>query len=161
MKRSDLFEEYARVIRMCEDEVGGVSSYMCVKVDGSITRILNPSFLDLTSRYEFARYIIEGKPAFDGDIVYDKDGRKQVIGLCGLNHDFYWRREYIKTLTWSKPVKVATDRLSFEEKEILRFIYKKLWCEGCYDPTTKETEAICSELAASMSRLNDTLKFLS
>jgi len=72
VKKSDLYREYARVIDMCEGT--GLEQFDCMKYMGRIYRdhngSRNPSFDRPASEFSFALAIVEGKPVFEGDVLY-------------------------------------------------------------------------------------------
>jgi len=72
VKKSDLYREYARVIDMCEGT--GLEQFDCMKYMGCIYRdhngSRNPSFDRPASEFSFALAIVEGKPVFEGDVLY-------------------------------------------------------------------------------------------
>jgi len=85
-KRSDLFREYARVIDMCEGTE--VTAKQCVRIHQqghgdtfmAISEGYSPEFTDPPNNYTFAVAILEGKPVFMGDVVYDKlSGRPYTV----------------------------------------------------------------------------------
>ncbi len=103
-KRSDLFREYACVIDMCESTE--VTTKQCVRIHQqghgdtfmAISEGYSPEFTDPPNNYTFAVAILEGKPVFMGDVVYDKlSGSPYTVNpassFCNLHRGF----------TWSKP----------------------------------------------------------
>jgi len=107
-KRSDLYREYARVIDMCEGT--NVNPLKCIKLGESICNLQEIYFTDKPSVYSFAIAIIEDKPVFVGDELYDKDtGIKVVIENNTIHNDkllvsgvatFYIN---INLLSWNPP----------------------------------------------------------
>ncbi len=77
-KRSDLSRRWADVQDMCEGT--NVKPYRCVKCKYS-NKIFScqPSFTRDIYSYQFAIAIVEDKPVFVGDMLYDKDGKKFVV----------------------------------------------------------------------------------
>ena len=74
MKKSDLYREYARlhreyarVIDMCEG--AGIDPRLCWKYSGVI-QSCSPLLNGTPEEYEFALAIVEGKPVFEGDVLY-------------------------------------------------------------------------------------------
>lgn len=70
-RRSDCYREFARVVDMCAGT--GVDPVQCVRRLGAEISA-PPSFQNPPGEYEFAIALIEGKPLFSGDTLYDKDG---------------------------------------------------------------------------------------
>jgi hypothetical protein len=74
--QADLYEAAAKVMRMCEGTV--VKWWECIKFEGlQCNKIgFQPLFNDNADKYEFALAIIEGRPVFVGDELYDRSGSK-------------------------------------------------------------------------------------
>jgi len=71
MKKSDLHREYARVIDMCEGT--GVIPFQAVKYRGTLSKYFL-EFSHPTEDYEFPLAIVESKPVFRGDKLYNRNG---------------------------------------------------------------------------------------
>lgn len=67
--RADLFEAAAKMMRMCDEAVVEPA----FKWRGTLHRA-SPNFTGPISDYEFPLAIVEGKPVFMGDKIYDKFG---------------------------------------------------------------------------------------
>jgi len=78
--KAELHREYARVIDMCNENGSALKSWSCVKYfDVQFER--EPEFIKAPSDYQFALAIVEGKPVFPGDTVYNKiTGEKCIVG---------------------------------------------------------------------------------
>jgi len=99
-KRSDLFREYARVVDMCEGT--GVGPAQCVKIAGKVSNG-HPifyewregyEFYEWREGYEFAVAILEGRPLFIGDAIYNKHGELlnwSTIDISSFNPQGYTR----------------------------------------------------------------------
>lgn len=83
---ADLYREYARVIDMCEG--AKMNPWQCVKY-GSDTCATRPSLDCIPDRYRFALAIVEGKPVFPGDLLYNSNTKKKhfIDGVIDKNHD--------------------------------------------------------------------------
>jgi len=79
MKRSDLYREWARVQDMCEGS--GTSSLLCVRRNGKCDfhEFTIGAFHDTDSEYSFAQAIVEGRPAFVGDVLFCEDDTTIVV----------------------------------------------------------------------------------
>lgn len=72
-KRSELLAEAARVLAMCgeDDALAG----RCVKHGVlSVLSLSKYNFFDLPACYDFALTLVEGKPVFEGDVLWVKPG---------------------------------------------------------------------------------------
>ena len=73
MNQNDLYIKYARIIKMCKGTALESTPWLCVKYDGEVM-FRHPAF-DVTPKYyEFAIAILEDKPVFVGDTLYDRTG---------------------------------------------------------------------------------------
>jgi len=97
-KRSDLYREWAMVLDMCE--AAGISTYGTWKFDGIVQA--NKPILSLAKleEYEFAIAIVEGKPVFRGDKVYDTTTGVEFI--AGEHPSSMYRA------TWNPPRRTIT-----------------------------------------------------
>jgi len=114
MKKSDLYREYARVIDMCEaDEI---STYGCVKHNG-IPLSGVPYFNNEPAKWEFALAIVEGKPVFEGDVLYDSKGNKYNIpsGAEWYWNNYSWTQPKPATITVTIPYAVAKSFLEVDK----------------------------------------------
>jgi len=93
MKKSDLQREWARVIDMCEGT--GVDPKFCWKYEGVNINGM-PYFDSELEQYEFALGIVEGKPVFVGDKLYDIEGNGSYCTVDRTTVRF-------NGLTWTKP----------------------------------------------------------
>ncbi|MGZ5029056.1 MAG: hypothetical protein ACXWAT_00675 [Methylobacter sp.] len=111
MKRSDLFRRYAEVIDMCEGT--NVRPLLCVRVSGENVST-EPCFNGNAAAYTFALAIVEDKPVFAGDVLYDEFGPIQIIDRDNGNNvtcrstdpksrDFYIGAHELKAYSWKKP----------------------------------------------------------
>ena len=64
--RSQLFLEYARVVRLCEESEQAIDPRDCCKWKGK-TLLTSPVFTDPITHYEFAIAINNGYPYFISD----------------------------------------------------------------------------------------------
>ncbi len=71
-KRAKLYEEAARVERMCKGT--GVHPGYCWKFRGKQCADIIPTFTSDPNEYEAALTIVENRPAFNGDTLYTKNG---------------------------------------------------------------------------------------
>jgi len=78
--KADLHREFARVIDMTNSTE--LQPHECVKMAGmGVVKIKNPCFHNNPQAYSFALAIVEGKPVFPGDTVYNKiTGEKCIVG---------------------------------------------------------------------------------
>jgi len=111
MKQSDLYREYARVIDMCEPHrESGIHPNDCViHNDHRLSGV--PYFNNEPANWKFAIAIVEGKPVFEGDVLYhylEPKGCRVVSlhekGLVAFSfesntNDFV----YVKNLSWNPP----------------------------------------------------------
>ena len=94
MKKSDLHREWARVLDMCEGTL--VNPVKCWKL-GGLLPMYYPDFGADPMRYEFAVAILENKPVFVGDKVYDQyDGSESIVA---------YRPESLDGFGWHPPKK--------------------------------------------------------
>ena len=119
MKKSDLYREYARVIDMCEGT--GLEQFDCMKYMGCIYRdhngSKNPSFDRPASEFSFALAIVEGKPVFEGDVLYDSKGNKYNIpsGAEWYWNNYSWTQPKPATITVTIPYAVAKSFLEVDK----------------------------------------------
>lgn len=92
-KRSELYREYARVIDLCEGT--RVKPSECVKIQGVLIGG-DPEFITHPECYTFALAIVEDKPVFVGDVLYNAHNEKVVITTSQGNFSNY---------TWNPPKK--------------------------------------------------------
>ena len=92
---ADLHDEYAKVIRMC---VGTkVDPRDCVKCTRG-TKPVAWSFTATPASYTFALAIVEDRPVFAGDALYDKAGIKYPASRwMGWNYEWSWNPPKKKT----------------------------------------------------------------
>lgn len=108
-RRSDLFREYARVIDMCEGTK--VDPEQCVKINSKAEFYDSPAFNADPNKYTFAIAIVEDKPVFAGDVLYNKQGYvvavhgvDENIAITGENRCGRWP---ISGFSWTKPDEFA------------------------------------------------------
>lgn len=89
--RADLLEAAAKSIRM--QEAAGVEPVCKVRI--GICPIKGLSFSDTFNYYEFPLAVVEGKPVFVGDVLYDKRGDPCKMQA---HHNLNW-----KYWSWTKP----------------------------------------------------------
>jgi len=113
--RADLHREYARVIDMCEGT--NIDPLECVKCDG--LEIDEGPFFDWTVHsYQFALAIVEGKPVFPGDLLYNSNTKKRhfIDSVIDKNHDDWsWNQPQPKKMVLNDteiPSAVAAQQLS-------------------------------------------------
>ena len=97
MERSELYRECARVIDMCAGT--SISPEDCVKHLGKPLTFWNSSPGYAVEHYtdlEFALAIVEGKPVFEGDVLYDVYGEK-------FKADNVMAKYLFETCTWTPP----------------------------------------------------------
>ena len=118
---ADLHEQYARVIRMC---VGTkVRPEKCVKFSGQ-SWLHDWAFTSNPAEYSFALAIVEDRPVFEGDVLYDDLGIARTVSsyvgdpnFIQICHDFIkqaHRSFPIANLSWNPPKK-KTFTLNGEE----------------------------------------------
>lgn len=78
--KAELHEQFARCIRMAEK--ANIDPYICVRYPG-MTIAKNHGFAYKPSMYEFSLFIIEYRPVFYGDKLYDWLGRGYIIDKKG------------------------------------------------------------------------------
>lgn len=109
-KTVELMREYVRVADMCQNT--DVKSWECVKFNGAINfTCRHPSFDRNNEYYEFAIAILEDKPVFVGDVVFDK--RCQVTERVSADS-----RICDSDYTWTQPAKKCTFILELNKEEI-------------------------------------------
>jgi hypothetical protein len=89
MTLAELYLEAARVAKMIEGTNLRIAN--CFKLDGEPFKGYYINFDDSPDRYEACLAIIEGKPVFKGDELY-QDGIKQISGLTRfiVNNGISW-----------------------------------------------------------------------
>lgn len=93
MNKNDLYIEYARVIEMCKGTSFEHKPWVCVKLK-ELRLDNHPRFINHSESYQFAIAILEDKPVFAGDTLYDKEnGRKYIASSVTI----------FKFLTWQPP----------------------------------------------------------
>ncbi len=90
MKKSDLHREWARVLDMCEGTE--VNPNICWGYQGNRGDNGVPKFTQDPGSYEFSVAILEGKPVFFGDTIYNKR-----LGSCHTVTD----GTHISDVCWS------------------------------------------------------------
>lgn len=104
----------------------GLCWEQCVKHNGNIGKPkLGYHFADPAECYEFALAVVEGKPVFDGDILYIPNGGKFTAGAKA----FVRLKAYLPKLSWNPPKpKTVTIKLTQEEaEELCEYISKLGW----------------------------------
>lgn len=76
-EQSDLYEQMARVLRMCK-EAGFDRPWECVKVDGR-TKDQECNFCYNVGSYEFAIAIVEGRPVFRDSELFNAKGNRLLV----------------------------------------------------------------------------------
>jgi hypothetical protein len=61
-----------------------------------------PTFAGEPSSYQFALAIVEGRPVFEGDKLYDHEGSGFTVSSAGIKNDYQSR------CTWNPPRKTIT-----------------------------------------------------
>jgi len=102
MTLSELYQEAARVANMIEGE--GVKYSDCIKINGEPVWIM-PTFLGKPEDYEFALAIVEGKPVFNGDKLYDKNtGEARIINGTAIWRNNVPQYNWIaQNFSWNQP----------------------------------------------------------
>ena len=107
MIRADLYRRYADMIDMCNGTK--LEPYQCVKINDWIVTG-TPGFNSDSNSYIFAVAIVEDRPVFVGDVLYDGLESVRIIQvennvdiLCRARVDFYLSVDELKELTWTKP----------------------------------------------------------
>ena len=111
--KADLHREYARVIDMCE----GTTIYPqdCFKYDNSVYSknwIGKPTFEGNPDSYRFALGIVEGRPCFYGDTLYNQHGYGPV------RQEIFFKLRDTAEWSWSppKPKTVMVELLESDAK---------------------------------------------
>lgn len=124
--QADCFRELARVLDMCECR--DVDYMQCIKNTKEEWRESYPPAFTSPTEWNFAIAIVEGKPVFIGDTLYNSNGDRFVVtGLCNAetafahteptNGDYYAAN--IATATWNPPKpKTVMVELSIEDISI-------------------------------------------
>ena len=96
---ADLHEEYARVIRMCKGTK--VGQQYCWKYNGEVIG-REPFFCWLPARYSFAIAIVEDRPVFEGDVLYDNLGAPHAIKFHNYAGDaaLFIKENYALEIFW-------------------------------------------------------------
>ena len=102
MTLSELYQEAARVSKMVEGTE--IRLYECVKMKGYICKA-DPVFHLNTDSYEFALTIVEGKPVFNGDKLYDKNtGEARIINGTAIWRNNVPQYNWIaQNFSWNQP----------------------------------------------------------
>ena len=109
-KRSDLYREYARVIDMVEGT--NINVFSCVKWNGieiqKETATNKEMFANNINSYQFAIAIVEEKPVFLGDVLYDKQGSivridKKSSFDGGELYTVFFGVHDVSDLSWNPP----------------------------------------------------------
>lgn len=98
--KADLHREYARVCDLCEGVE--VKSWKCVRMNtlGTIRYYFDdPKFIEPPERYQFALAIVEGKPVFPGDLLYNKITGKQST----IFSEIVGNRLTLENWSWNPP----------------------------------------------------------
>lgn len=96
MKKSDLYREWARVLDMCEGT--NVNPYIAWKF-GGIQAGGRPEFIQDPDKYEFAAGIVENRPVFVGDKLYNiHTGSEYIAKDCSSVV-----RSELSCATWNPP----------------------------------------------------------
>lgn len=108
--RSELFAEYTRVIRLCEDVGLRVDPRDCCKYEGR-TVLLTPVFTSPKSDYEFCLTIIDDKPVFAGDKLFFGEELIEIRAINGSLFHSVCKHEVshhgnISSLSWAKKLPV-------------------------------------------------------
>jgi hypothetical protein len=97
MKKSDLHREYARVIDLCEGT--SVPTFKCVRSnEGGIS--YDPEFNCEPESYTFAVALVENRPVFVGDTLYDKFGTQVIISP---SYEILNRELFAVNYSWNPP----------------------------------------------------------
>lgn len=73
MNQNDLYIEYARVIELCKATALENTPWVCVKFNGD-EFYDHPRFDMPPENYQFTIAILEDRPVFVGDTLYDREG---------------------------------------------------------------------------------------
>lgn len=97
--KADLYREYARVLEMVAAEGNRISTYSCLKYYGA-SCISEMSFNGAVDEYDFALAIVEGKPVFEGDVLYYQYGGHTLSISINSENIYNWL-----TFSWTPPKK--------------------------------------------------------
>jgi len=117
-KESELHHAWANWLDMCEGtEVNVNSGWRWVDRRYSNYK---PMFDDNPENYKIAIGIVENKPVFIGDELYNHNGGKLQASAVGFTwHDKEARNSWLKSLSWSPPkpnkamVELSLEDISF------------------------------------------------
>ena len=117
--KAELHREYGRACDMCNENGSALKSWSCVKyLDVQFEG--EPEFDKAPSDYMFALAIVEGKPVFPGDLLYEKEtGKPYAVSFnkkCGYEY-LTWIPPKTKTIMINgykvpEPERVAPPRLT-------------------------------------------------
>lgn len=105
----DLLEHYWSVIVPMARK-HGIKPWECVRICGT-DRQNHPSFDFSTEDYTFALTILEGKPVFVGDKLWEKNIRKWLTVSEGFNASYYTASK----VSWTPPTEKRTFMLGDKE----------------------------------------------
>lgn len=91
MKRSEMFENFAKCVKMVEDS-GSTNIHVrkMVRIDGYEASFI-PTFDSITVEYDFAVGIIEDTPIFIGDTVYhERNGECTITNVTSYSGSEYY-----------------------------------------------------------------------
>jgi len=122
MNTNHLYLEYARVIKMCEGTKLEGNPWVCVKIGDSTPNDnrTHPLFNHKPETYKFAVAVLEGKPVFVGDVIYDKldEGARKIV-VCGsneygliINNSVMEWRSWRESASWTPPTPKRTFTLN-------------------------------------------------
>ena len=92
---AELHEEYARVIRMCKGTK--VRPKICVKHCGIVLTLDYIYFSLPPGEYSFAIAIVEDRPVFEGDVLYNEFGKLAAGSYKPCGESWSWNPPKKKT----------------------------------------------------------------
>lgn len=121
---ADLYTEAARVAKMIEGTSLTIGE--CVKVDNIMSgaKVYGkgvPTFNSSPEHYDFALFLVEGKPVFEGDVLYSKI-ICAAIAITNLwefqDHTLSWNPPKPKTVMVELPINMANCYAIMQNQDI-------------------------------------------
>lgn len=94
MKKSDLYRKYADALDLCEKH--GIDILQAVKYYGDTCNRC-PVFTDKADTYSFPVAVVEGKPVFVGDVLFN------IYGVANTIKEVTNQDIFAKNYTWEPP----------------------------------------------------------
>jgi hypothetical protein len=98
MKKAELHRKYADALELCEKH--NVPVCQSFKFDGNYVGFL-PTFTEYLDDYTFPLAVVEGKPVFVGDKLYNVDGTFAEI-LCNMSDPELFAKKH----SWNPPTPI-------------------------------------------------------